>query len=439
MFKVFLSASSKDYSFAQQVYESLTSQNVSVFFSEVSLGALGSADYRREIDRALDEVEHMIVVTSSKEHVSSHWVEAEWGLFLNELRAGRKKGNLISVLCGSMTIAELPASLRYYQALSLNEVAKLSRYVGVQPSAPVTYTKAGVTTDKRESVVDTKLKVDPNVNSIPEQILVVERDEPELREAAETLSLASALTSGQKVETPLQPIHKKAGIFDEPLLARVGRAHRRLLMEWRQKHPGATRTDSQVKSENTILQQLRKPLLRKLLLNLSVATFCGLLFGTYLASKISQKFADWLFFVINGILLTGCLGASQAFVLKGIISPKLWVGAMVTAGVVGFGIGGYIDEYLRFDGIVSVATFGGFCIGVALWWVLRLQNAKGGSLIFANVFGWFVSSLIVFHSHLNSGEAVFWASIVLTAITAPSIVKCLPAQSERQKSISEAK
>ena len=90
---VFISARHSDYEYATQIYRFLGSRGLAVFFSEESLPQLGSSDYRREIDRALDEAQYMIVVTSSTENVQSSWVEAEWGFFINEKRSGRKSGN----------------------------------------------------------------------------------------------------------------------------------------------------------------------------------------------------------------------------------------------------------------------------------------------------------------------------------------------------------
>ena len=78
---------------------------------------MGSSDYRKEIDRALDTSKHMIVVTSKKEYVKAPWVEAEWGLFINEKRSGRKLGNIITLIIGTMQIEDLPSSLRYYEVI----------------------------------------------------------------------------------------------------------------------------------------------------------------------------------------------------------------------------------------------------------------------------------------------------------------------------------
>ncbi|HMC77751.1 MAG TPA: TIR domain-containing protein [Vicinamibacterales bacterium] len=129
--RVFISAKSGDYDYAEAVYRHLTAAGIAAFFSRESLPEVGSADYRREIDRALDEADHLVVVTSSIDSVVAPWVEAEWGFFINEKRSGRKTGNLITVLAGAMRPADLPPSLRYYEAIPFDAAAldTLLRYV----------------------------------------------------------------------------------------------------------------------------------------------------------------------------------------------------------------------------------------------------------------------------------------------------------------------
>ena len=114
---VFISSKSEDFEFTQQVYNFLKDRGYNVFFSQQTLPDMGSSDYRREIDRALDDSKHMIIVTSKKEYVTASWVEAEWGLFINEKRSGRKLGNIITLIIGAMQIEDLPSSLRYYEVI----------------------------------------------------------------------------------------------------------------------------------------------------------------------------------------------------------------------------------------------------------------------------------------------------------------------------------
>ena len=127
--RVFISARSTDYGYAEEVYRFLLSAGASPFFSQESLPELGSSDYRHQIDRALEEAEHLIVVTSSADNVRAAWVEAEWGFFINEKRSGRKSGNLITVIVGALKAAELPPSLRYYEVIQFDALDKVLGYV----------------------------------------------------------------------------------------------------------------------------------------------------------------------------------------------------------------------------------------------------------------------------------------------------------------------
>jgi WD40 repeat protein len=121
--RVFISAKSDDYEQAQLLFRHLAEAGFQTFFSRESLPQVGSADYRREIDRALDEADHLIVVTSRRENALSPWVEAEWGFFINEKRSGRKRGNLITMAVGGLKPADLPPSLRYYEVIPFDPAA----------------------------------------------------------------------------------------------------------------------------------------------------------------------------------------------------------------------------------------------------------------------------------------------------------------------------
>jgi hypothetical protein len=129
--KVFVSAKSSDYHEAKQVYDFLSARGLDVFFSDRSLPALGDSDYRDVIDHALDESEHMVVVTSSRQNVESPWVKAEWGFFINEKRSNRKTGNLITVVSRGLKPSDLPPSLRYYEVLECKQTGfeRLIRYL----------------------------------------------------------------------------------------------------------------------------------------------------------------------------------------------------------------------------------------------------------------------------------------------------------------------
>jgi hypothetical protein len=129
---VFISYKSADIELAEELFTFLQSKNLNVFLSSESLPKLGNADYRKAIDHALDQCRHMIVVGSKVEYLSSSWVEAEWGFYINEKRAGRKSGNILTVVTSDIAIEDLPASLRYYQVIFFEKenFEQIAAYVG---------------------------------------------------------------------------------------------------------------------------------------------------------------------------------------------------------------------------------------------------------------------------------------------------------------------
>lgn len=130
-FDVFLSFKSEDADHAQQVYEFLGSHGLRVFFSRESLPRLGSDEYHKQIDAAIDQARHMVVVASAHDHAMSRWVQYEWRLFLGEVNAGLKAGNLIPIVAGGMRIADLPIALRNREVVQLTreDLPRLINYV----------------------------------------------------------------------------------------------------------------------------------------------------------------------------------------------------------------------------------------------------------------------------------------------------------------------
>jgi len=136
---VFISYKSADADLAEALYHYLVTKNLSVFLSSESLPQLGSSDYRKAIDKALDDCKHMIVVGSKVEHIASSWVEAEWGFYIGEKRAGRKKGNILTVITDNLEIKDLPASLRYFEVIFYKKenFERIAAYVGKDYQDPV--------------------------------------------------------------------------------------------------------------------------------------------------------------------------------------------------------------------------------------------------------------------------------------------------------------
>lgn len=123
-YDVFISSKSEDYHLAEEVYDFLTKNGLSVFIASAELQKIGEAQYAYAIDEALDESVHMIVVASSLSHIKSKWVRYEWSTFSNDIKSGYRTGNLLTILSGSIEMQSLPASLRHQQSFHFDTYKK---------------------------------------------------------------------------------------------------------------------------------------------------------------------------------------------------------------------------------------------------------------------------------------------------------------------------
>ena len=103
-YDIFISCKSQDYEKAMPIYKWLVDKGYNPFFSPVSLKIAEIQGepvvFGDEIDDALEEANNMIVFTSDANYVRTGYVKDEWRTFVEEQRAGRKSGSLLTVLDG---------------------------------------------------------------------------------------------------------------------------------------------------------------------------------------------------------------------------------------------------------------------------------------------------------------------------------------------------
>lgn len=116
-YDVFISSKSEDYEYAREIYAFLVNNGICVFFADEELKNNGSSEYSESIDQAIDASTHMIVFASKIDYINSTWVKSEWRAFTNEIRSGRKNGNIITIL-KDIYADSLPLVLRNYQSFS---------------------------------------------------------------------------------------------------------------------------------------------------------------------------------------------------------------------------------------------------------------------------------------------------------------------------------
>lgn len=120
-YDVFITCGSEDYEKAEPLYHWLVEQGCHPFFAPISLKSSKTPGNPRalsdEIDDALDSAENMVIFTTNEEYVKKGSVKDEWRLFLEEQRAGRKSGSLVTIL-DEVAIADLPIRLRSAQSFT---------------------------------------------------------------------------------------------------------------------------------------------------------------------------------------------------------------------------------------------------------------------------------------------------------------------------------
>lgn len=135
-YDVFISCKSEDYNIGRQVYEFLTNYrglNISVFMADRELRKRGNADYGTVIDEALDSSTHLIIVASNADYLkeTSTYVYEEWHTFVEEIRSGRKKGNILTIFTDDVDLKDVPIALRNRQSFPFTEYSTIVDYLNV--------------------------------------------------------------------------------------------------------------------------------------------------------------------------------------------------------------------------------------------------------------------------------------------------------------------
>ena len=116
-YDVFISCKREDYKKAENISAFINKIGLSPFLASESLRMRGNSAYLDEIDKALDESQHLIVFCTKPEYTESTFVKEEWQSFRNEKISGRKSGNILSIIDDNIKIGQLPYGLRRYEVI----------------------------------------------------------------------------------------------------------------------------------------------------------------------------------------------------------------------------------------------------------------------------------------------------------------------------------
>ncbi|HIP11206.1 MAG TPA: hypothetical protein EYG73_00670 [Arcobacter sp.] len=96
---------------AYKVYKYLSGRELNVFFSPVTLKALGRDSWSEEIDSALREAKVFIAVGTQKEYMNAEWVHKERTSFFG-LKLADKSRAIYGYIASPMTLKDLPDDMK---------------------------------------------------------------------------------------------------------------------------------------------------------------------------------------------------------------------------------------------------------------------------------------------------------------------------------------
>lgn len=119
-----------DLTIAQELHNTLINMGYKAFFSAVSLGKIGSSQFKADIDDALDTSKIMIVVLTNADYALSKWVKYEWDSFYSDYLNGIRKEPNLFTLTLNVNIHSLPRTLRSVQNFDYREgLSNLCEYI----------------------------------------------------------------------------------------------------------------------------------------------------------------------------------------------------------------------------------------------------------------------------------------------------------------------
>ena len=129
----------RDFLIAQDVHVFLREKGIEAFFSPATLEEIGSPDYKRTIDQALETADVLIAIGTSRRNFESTWVRYEWDGFISDILSKVKPHGRVIVVTEGLKPQELPRALRQYQSLEFTgraSLEKLLHYVDVKATEP---------------------------------------------------------------------------------------------------------------------------------------------------------------------------------------------------------------------------------------------------------------------------------------------------------------
>ena len=120
-----------DATIAKQLSDALKSRGIGVFFSEDTLFEKGIGNYKKAIDKALDDALLMVVIGTKTKYVKGAWLEYEYETFYEDILSNYKPNSVLVSYVKGLDIKKLPRVLRCNQVFDTEyaSVEKLTDFV----------------------------------------------------------------------------------------------------------------------------------------------------------------------------------------------------------------------------------------------------------------------------------------------------------------------
>ena len=138
-YEVFISFKSTDASgrptrdrrIAREIHDFLVARGIPTFYSERSLEDHGVSEFKKFLDKALDDTKVLVIVGTSRENMESQFVRYEWDSFFNDIMSGLKPGGRVFTYIDGIQVASLPRTLRQTQVIvhGLGSMERLHTFV----------------------------------------------------------------------------------------------------------------------------------------------------------------------------------------------------------------------------------------------------------------------------------------------------------------------
>jgi hypothetical protein len=119
-FDIFISFKSRDQQIAELLYDFLRKRGFGVFCSSKSIKLLGTSEYSKAIDNALQQSKCLVLIGSDLASFESGWIDYEWRTFQMLLLSNSKKGELFT-FTKNIDPHDLPLGLQTRENIRFSE------------------------------------------------------------------------------------------------------------------------------------------------------------------------------------------------------------------------------------------------------------------------------------------------------------------------------